>query len=146
VSTAGSTPLKVVRDANLERGLKLVVIEAQDHAKAVEMVASGEADAFVMDDVLLHGLIAGRTAEPALEVTGKLLSVEPIAIAMPLGDAAFKKLVDDEMRRLIASREAHALFDRWFLQPIPPRDASLKLPMNHLLRDFWKYPTDQVPN
>lgn len=145
VSTAGSTPLRVVRDANSERGLKLSVLEAPDHAKAVEMVARDEADAFVMDDVLLYGLIAGRTGQPALEVTGKMLSVEPIAIAMPRDDPAFKKLVDDEMRRLIASREAYALYERWFLQPIPPRDTALKLPMNHLLRDFWKYPTDRVP-
>ena len=30
-------------------------------------------------------------------------------------------------------------------KPIPPRKTSLNLPMNYLLRDFWKYPTDQVP-
>ena len=49
------------------------------------------------------------------------------------------------MKRLIHSREAHAIYDRWFNQPIPPADRPLNLPMNYLLKDFWKYPTDQVP-
>ncbi len=145
-STAGSTPLKVIREFSRERGLALNVVEASEHAKGVAMVASGEASAFAMDDVLLYGLIAGRTDPPPLKVVGKLLSVEPLAIALSREDAAFKRIVDDEMRRLIGSREAHALYDRWFLQPIAPRNVALGLPMNHLLRDFWKYPTDQVPN
>jgi glutamate/aspartate transport system substrate-binding protein len=32
------------------------------------------------------------------------------------------------------------------MRAVPPRNTALKLPMNYLLRDFWKYPTDQVPN
>lgn len=145
-STAGSTPLKVIREFSRERGLALDVVEASEHAKGIALVASGEASAFVMDDVLLFGLIAGRTEPPPLKVVGKLLSVEPLAIMMSKDDPAFKRIVDDEMRRLIASREANALYERWFLQPIPPRNVALGLPMNNLLRDFWKYPTDQVPN
>jgi glutamate/aspartate transport system substrate-binding protein len=60
-------------------------------------------------------------------------------------DPELKKLVDDEMKRLIQNREAHAIYARWFQQPIPPANRSLNLPMNYLLKDFWKYPTDQVP-
>lgn len=145
-STAGSTPLKVIREFSRERGLALDIAEASEHAKGVAMVAAGEASAFVMDDVLLFGLIAGRTEPPPLKVVGKLLSVEPLAIMMSREDPAFKRMVDDEMRRLIGSREANALYERWFQQPIPPRNVALGLPMNNLLRDFWKYPTDQVPN
>jgi hypothetical protein len=55
-------------------------------------------------------------------------------------------VVDDEMKRLIHSREAYKLYERWFMQPIPPKNTSLNLPMNYLLKDFWKYPTDLVPN
>ena len=57
-----------------------------------------------------------------------------------------KKIADDKMKRLIASREAHALYERWFMKPIPPKNTALNMPMNYLLKDFWKYPTDQVPN
>lgn len=146
VSTTGSTPLKVLREFSRERALALDVVEVPEHGRGVAMVASGEATAFVMDDVLLYGLIAGRADGPPLKVVGKLLTVEPLAIALSRDDPEFKRIVDDEMRRLIGNREAQALYDRWFLQPIPPRNVALALPMNPLLREFWRYPTDQVPN
>ncbi len=60
-------------------------------------------------------------------------------------DPEFKKLVDDEMRRLIQSREINAIYDKWFLKPIPPKNTALNLELSYLLKDFWKYPTDFVP-
>jgi glutamate/aspartate transport system substrate-binding protein len=147
VSTKGTTPLKSIDQANREGLLRITILEAPDHARAVEMVEKGEADGFAMDDVLLYGLIAGRPTPAALKVVGKFLTIEPLAIMLSKDDPEFKRVVDDEMRRLITgSREAHAIYERWFTKPIPPRNTALALPMNYLLKDFWKYPTDQVPN
>ncbi len=145
VSTKGTTPLKAVESANKERMLNLKVLEAPDHAKAVEMVEKGEADAFVMDDVLLYGLAANRPNPKALTVVGKFLTTEPLAIMLPKNDPEFKKMVDEEMKRLIRSREIYAIYDKWFAQPIAPANMALNLPVSYLLRDFWKYPTDVVP-
>ena len=72
-------------------------------------------------------------------------TTEPLAIMLPKNDPEFKKLVDDEMRRLITSRDIYPIYDKWFHQPIPPGNTVLNLPVSYLLRDFWKYPTDQVP-
>ncbi len=145
VSTKGTTPLKAVTQANKERLIGINILEAPDHARAVEMVESGEADGFVMDDVLLFGLMAGRPDPGKLKVIGKFLTIEPLAIVLPKNDPEFKKIVDDEMKRLINSHEANAIYDKWFMKPIPPKNTALNLPMNYLLKDFWKYPTDQVP-
>lgn len=145
VSTTGSSPLKAARDANSERLMGITIIEAPDHARAVEMVEKGEADAFAMDEVLLYSLAANRPDPKALKVVGRALSVEALAIMLPKNDAAFKKVVDEEMRRIITSREINTLYDRWFMQPIPPSKRALNLPPSHLLRDFWKHPTDQLP-
>lgn len=145
VSTRGTTPLQAVQRANQDRLLRITLLEAPDHARAVEMVAQGEADGFAMDDVLLFGLIAGQREPERFKVVGKFLTIEPLAIMMSRDDPDFKAVVDAEMRRLIYSREAHAIYERWFQRPIPPRNTSLALPMNHLLKDFWKYPSDQVP-
>ncbi len=145
VSTKGTTPLKAIERANKERVLRLTLQEAPDHARAVEMVEKSESDAFIMDDVLLYGLIASRAQPEKLKVIGKFLTVEPLAIMLPKGDPEFKTILDNEMKRLIVSKEAHTIYDRWFTKPIPPKNTSLNLPMNYLLRDFWKYPTDQVP-
>lgn len=146
VSTKGTTPLKAIDQANRERLMGITVLEAPDHARAVDMVLKGEADGFAMDDVLLYGLIAGQADPGKLKVVGKFLTIEPLAMMLGKDDPAFKRLLDDEMKRLIASREAHAIYDRWFLRAIPPKNTALNLPMNYLLKDFWKYPTDAVPN
>ncbi len=145
VSTKGSTPLKAAEQANKERLLRATILEATDHAKAVEMVENGEADAFVMDDVLLFGLAANRPNPAALKVVGKFLTTEPLAIMLPKNDPGFKKLVDEEMRRLILSKDIYPIYKHWFLTPIPPKNTSLNMPVSYLLKDFWKYPSDVVP-
>ncbi|HMZ85892.1 MAG TPA: amino acid ABC transporter substrate-binding protein [Giesbergeria sp.] len=145
VSTKGTTPLKAVEQANRERLMGLTIVEAPDHARALEMVEKGEADAFLMDDVLLFGLAANRPDPKALKVVGRFLTTEPLAIMLPKNDVAFKKVVDEEMRRLINSRDIYDIYDKWFLRPIPPKGTALNMPVSYLLRDFWKYPTDHVP-
>ena len=145
VSTKGTTPLKAAEQANRERLMNITILEAPDHAKAVEMVEKGEADAFVMDDVLLYGLASNRAKPDALKVVGKFLTTEPLAIMLPKNDPEFKKLIDEEMRRLIVSKEIQPIYDKWFLKPIPPNDRPLNLPVSYLLKDFWKYPSDFVP-
>lgn len=145
VSTKGTTPLKSITQANSERALHVRIVEAPDHAKAMEMLAAGQADGFVMDDVLLYGIVAGRPDAAKYRVVGKFLTIEPLAIVLPQNDPELKAIVDDEMKHLIASHEAYALYDRWFLKPIPPKNTALNLPMNYLLKDFWKYPSDEVP-
>jgi ABC-type amino acid transport substrate-binding protein len=146
VSTQGSTPLKAIEQANKERLLRITILAALDHAKAVDMVAKGEADGFAMDDVLLFGLRSSYREPDRLKVVGKFLTIEPLAIMLPKDDLELKAIVDAEMKRLISSREAYAIYERWFLQAIPPKDTALNLPMNYLLTDYWKYPTDWVPN
>ena len=144
VSTKGTTPLKAAEQANRERLMGITIVDVADHAKAVEMVEKGQADAFAMDDVLLYGLAAGRPDPKALKVVGRFMTTEPLAIMLPKNDPEFKKLVDEEMRRLITSRDIYPIYDKWFNKPIPPNNTVLNLPVSYLLRDFWKYPTDQV--
>ncbi|HEX5737329.1 MAG TPA: amino acid ABC transporter substrate-binding protein [Hydrogenophaga sp.] len=145
VSTRNTTPLAALRKVDFERFLKLNILEADDHERAVEMVENGQAQAFAMDDVLLYGLAAGRADPKALKVVGKFLTTEPLAIMLPKDEPAFKKIIDDEMRRMIYSGEMQQIYRRWFEQPIPPNNVALNLPPSYLLRDLWKYPTDKMP-
>lgn len=145
VSTRDTSPLQAVRKANAALSLGITVLEAANHAEAVDMVQQGRADAFAMDEILLRSLLAERGHPPGLKLVGKYLNIEALAIALGRDDAEFRSLVDDAMRELIFSGEAARLYERWFQRPIPPKDINLQVPMNHLLRDFWKYPTSQVP-
>ena len=146
VSTAGSTPFKSIDQANKDRLLGIDVKPVKDNAEAMKMLADKTADGFAMDDVQLFGLIA-ESANPAqFKVVGKFITIEPLAIMMSKDDAAFKKVVDDEMRRLIRSGEGEKIYNRWFMAPIPPRNVAMNLPMSYLLRDSWKFPSDVVAN
>jgi ABC-type amino acid transport substrate-binding protein len=144
VSTRGTTNLKTLERINAERGLKMAVLEAADHSEAFGMVAQKKADAFAMDDVLLYGLRANSADPQAFDVIGKPMTIEPYAIMLPKGDAAFKRVVDTEIRRIITSGEINAIYRRWFEQPIPPKGINLNLPMPYMLKDSFKFPSYKV--
>jgi ABC-type amino acid transport substrate-binding protein len=146
VSTVGSVPLKATALAIKERSLKITLIEAPDHPRAVEMVEKGEADGFVMDEVLLVAQAAGRPHPEQLAIVGKYLTVDALGLMMSNADLDFKLVVDTELRRLIKSGEARSIHDRWFIQPIAPNNKALNVRMPSMLRDFWRYPSDWVPN
>ena len=146
VSTAGSTPFKAIDMANRDRLLRIDVKPVKDNAEAMKMLGDKSADGFAMDDVQLYGLIAESPNPAQFKVVGKFLTIEPLAIMLSKDDAAFKKVVDDEMRHLIRSGEGDKIYDRWFMKPIPPKNVSMNLPMSYLLRDSWKYPSDAVAN
>jgi glutamate/aspartate transport system substrate-binding protein len=124
VSTKGTTSLTAINTANRDRLIGVQVLEAPDHARAFEMVEKGEADGFVMDDVLLYGLIAASKEPRRYAVVGKFLTIEPLSVMMSRDDAELKRIVDTEMARLVTSREAYAIYERWFMQPIPPRNTA----------------------
>jgi glutamate/aspartate transport system substrate-binding protein len=144
VSTRGSTNGGQIRTMAEARVLKINVIEAKDHAEAFGMVAAGRADAFAMDDVLLYGFRANAKSPADYAVVGDLLTIEPYAIMLSKDDVEFKRMVDRAMTNIILDYDAEKLYKKWFLQPIPPNSAKLDIPMNFLLRDSFKYPSDKV--
>jgi hypothetical protein len=85
VSTTGTTPLKTITQLNRERLLGVRIADVPDHVRGIEMVEDGSADAFLMDEVLLIGLIATRPHPAKLKVVGKYLTIEPLAIMLPKG-------------------------------------------------------------
>lgn len=144
VSTRGTTNIKTLQAVSEERLLKMKIIEADDHAAAFALVAAGKADAFAMDDVLLYGLRANAAQPQDFSVIGKPMTIEPYAVMLPKGQPAFKKVIDDEMRRLIFTGELQQLYQKWFMSPIPPRGINLELPMSFMLKESFKFPSDKV--
>ena len=107
------------------------------------MVETGRADAFALDDVLLASLIA-TSKDPAAYV----MSTDTFSPFMPYGpmirkdDPEFKKLVDDATAELYKSPQMKALYDRWFVKPIPPKGAALNMPLSPALAKALANPTD----
>ena len=143
VSTTGTTNFRIMRALNEERNLGFELIGAKDHAESQLVVASGRADAFAMDDILLYGLAASSANPREWAVVGESIQVEPYAIMLRKDDPTFKALVDGVLARLMDSGEFERLYTRWFQSPIPPRGVNLNAPMPAELRDNLKAKSDK---
>lgn len=144
VTTRSTTTVQLLNERNNVRSLGIELIEGADDSDSFRLVEEGKADVFPMDDVLLYSLRAGAKNPDMFAVVGDRLSVEPYAIMLRKDDAAFKKIVDAEMVRIVNEGEIYKLYDRWFMRPIPGKGINLHMPMGYLLRDSLRFPTDKV--
>ncbi len=142
VSTSGTTSLKLLNERNTAEKLGLTILPAKDHAEAFLMVETGRAAAFVMDDILLASLAATSKSPGDYVITGEPLSVEPYGIMLPLGDTAFKKVVDDAMTKIYTSGEIKGIYEKWFTQAIPPKGIILNVPLGPIFQKVIDKPTD----
>ena len=142
VSTSGTTNIKQATEINAQKNLGMNILTAKDHAEAFLMVETDRAAAFFMDDILLYSLVAGSKAPPDYTISPDALSVEPYGIMLRRDDPAFKKVVDGAMTALYKGGEINAIYDKWFLKPIPPKNINLNVPMSAAFKKVIANPTD----
>jgi glutamate/aspartate transport system substrate-binding protein len=142
VSTSGTTNIKQINEINAQKALGLNILAAKDHAESFLMLETDRAAAFVMDDILLYSLVASSKSPADYVISADPLSVEPYGIMLRRDDPAFKKLVDATMTKIYKSGEINAIYDKWFLKPIPPHGINLNLPMSAAFKKVVASPTD----
>jgi glutamate/aspartate transport system substrate-binding protein len=142
ISTSGTTNIKQITEINGQRNLGLNILAAQDHAEAFLTVETDRAAAFVMDDIILYSLVASAKTPSDYVISADPLSVEPYAIMLRRDDPAFKKVVDNAMIAIYKSGEINAIYDKWFLKPIPPKGINLNVPMGASFKKVVASPTD----
>ena len=141
VSTSGTTNLKWVTEENAAKNMGMSILTAKDHAEAFLMVETGRAVAFFMDDILLYSLVASSKSPADYAVGSEAYTVEPYGAMMPKDDPGFRKVVDDATAKLYKSPEMAALYDKWFLKPVPPKGIALNVPMSAELKKTLASPT-----
>jgi glutamate/aspartate transport system substrate-binding protein len=142
VSTAGTTNIKQITEINAQQNLGMNIISANGHPEAFQMVETGRAVAFVMDDILLAGLAAQSRNPKDYEVSSQGLSVEPYGIMLRKDDPAFKKVVDAAMVETYKSGAINGIYQKWFQKPVPPKNVNLNLPMSAAFKKVIAKPTD----
>jgi len=142
VSTAGTTNIKQITELNGQNNLGMNIISANGHPEAFQMVETGRAVAFVMDDILLYSLAAQSRNPKDYAISAVALSVEPYGIMLRRDDPAFKKVVDNAMIQTYKSGAINAIYDKWFQKPVPPRNINLNVPMSEQFKKVIKNPTD----
>ena len=142
-TTTGTTSVQTLRKHERAAGVDFKEVFGKDHADSFLLLDSGRADAFVMDGSILAGNIA-RAKNPAdFKIVGEVLSVEPIAIMLRKDDPAFKKAVDESIARQIKDGTVAKLYDKWFMQAIPPANTKVGLPMSDTLKATLAAPNDR---
>lgn len=142
-TTTGTTSVQTLRKNKRASGVDFKEIFGKDHSDSFLLLDSGRADAFVMDGSILAGNIATAKNPADFKLVGEVLSVEPIAIMIRKDDALFKRLADDTVNTMIKSGEMSKLYTKWFMQPIPPKNTKVGLPLSDSIKAAWANPNDK---
>ena len=142
-TTTGTTSVQTLRKNERANGINFKEVMGKDHADSFLLLETGRADAFVMDGSILAGNISKAKNPADFKIVGEVLSVEPIACMMRKDDPAFKKAVDDSIKRQIADGSLAKLYDKWFMQPIPPTGTKVGLPLSAATKEAWAHPNDK---
>ena len=142
-ASAGTTAVQLLRKFGKDNNVNLPTTLGKDHFESFMLLESGRADAFVLDDNLLAGVIANSANPKGYKIVGEVLGSEPIALLFRKDDPAFKKAVDDSLTKLMKSGELTKVYDKWFMQPIPPKNMTLNLPMSDTLKKLIQEPNDK---
>ncbi|MBP6898549.1 MAG: transporter substrate-binding domain-containing protein [Burkholderiaceae bacterium] len=142
-TTTGTTSVQTLRKHERATGVDFKEVFGKDHADSFLLLESGRADAFVMDGQILAGNISKSKAPADYKIVGEVLSVEPIACMLRKDDAAFKKAVDTSIQGMVKSGELAKLYDKWFMQPIPPTNTKVGLALSDATKAAWAAPNDK---
>jgi glutamate/aspartate transport system substrate-binding protein len=142
-TTTGTTSVQHLRRHERATGVNFEEIFGKDHSDSFLLLESGRADAFVMDGSILAGNIANAKTPSDYRIVGEVLSVEPIAIMMRRDDPAFKKAIDDSIRRMMKDGSLAKLWTKWFESPIPPRNVRVGLALSESTKAAWANPNDR---
>jgi glutamate/aspartate transport system substrate-binding protein len=144
-STSGTTNIKQLTEANAARNLGLNIVPAKEHAESFLMLETDRAVASVLDDILLASFVAGsKTPDAYVMSTDAFSKPEPYAIMLRKDDPAFKKVVDDATAALFRSADGLKLYDKWFMQKIPPKGLNLSTPISPELKRAFSMPSDSA--
>ena len=142
-ASTGTTAVQMLRKQERVVGSPINVMLGKDHAESFLLLETGRVDAFVLDDNLLAGVIASSKNPAGFRIVGETMGSEPIALLFRKDDPAFKAAVDGVLTKLMQSGEVEKIYNKWFVNPIPPKNVSLNLPMGDTLKGLIAAPNDK---
>ncbi|WP_168415784.1 amino acid ABC transporter substrate-binding protein [Erwinia amylovora] len=146
VVTSGTTSEILLNKLNDEQKMGMRIVSAKDHGDSFRTLESGRAVAFMMDDALLAGERAKAKKPSEWEILGTPQSREAYGCMLRKGDSEFKKLMDDTIVQAQTSGEAAKWFDKWFKQPVPPKNMTMDFDLSDDMKALFKTPNDKAMN
>lgn len=146
VVTSGTTSEVLLNKLNEKDKMNMRIISAKDHGDSFRTLESGRAVAFMMDDALLAGERAKAKKPDQWDIVGTPQSQEAYGCMLRKNDPAFKALLDETIASAQTSGVAEKSFDRWFKNPIPPKNLNLNFSLSDEMKALFKAPNDKALN
>lgn len=113
--TAGTTTERDLMDTLRKLSIRAEVVHVRDHAAGLEALRSGMIDAYFGDRAILMALMSkAKESLVPLRISDRHFSVEPYALAMPLGNDRFRDEVDWALSYIYKSGEFRKIFRNTF--------------------------------
>lgn len=107
----GTTTAEALDATLFDQQMRAEIVAMSSHADGLKGVLDGTITAYFADQSILFGLVRGSDRAASLRVAGNVLTVEPHAIALPLGDTRFRLAVDRALSRLYRSGAVEKMFE-----------------------------------
>lgn len=141
--------LAVVRGTTTEAALLskgMNIVAESTNRRAMNALVEGRADAYVAAASIIAGETYRLDNAGVVRFLASEGSQEAFGCMLPKGDTAFKKVVDQALTGMMQSGELEAVYDKWFMEPIAPKNRTIGLPLNSASRALYRAPDDHPLN
>jgi glutamate/aspartate transport system substrate-binding protein len=142
-TTSGATAVALLNEYEKTKNVEFKKIYGNDHAESFLLLVQGRASAFVMDDILLAGLIASSDKPGDYLIIPESLRQEPYAMMLRKDDPHFKALIDKTVGRVMKSGEIDKIYAKWLTSPIPPKGINMNFPPTPAIKEAFNNPNDK---
>ncbi|WP_102830626.1 transporter substrate-binding domain-containing protein [Bartonella bovis] len=143
VTTTGTTSVQLIRKNKRAKNVNFKVVTGKDHGDSFLLLESGRADAFVMDASILSGHISKSKKPSDYIILDTVLSIEPIACMLRLNDKNLEQEINNSIIRQIKDGSLEKLYNKWFMEPIPPTNTVINLPLSQSTKTAWENPNNK---
>jgi polar amino acid transport system substrate-binding protein/glutamate/aspartate transport system substrate-binding protein len=112
----GTTTEQSLGRALQEENVAAELIAVATHDDGLEQLKAGKIDAYFADRTILQFMLLGDAEAKDFKLADRYFTYEPYALALPLGDSAFRLAVDRALSRIYRSKAIDRIFQATFAQ------------------------------
>ena len=142
-TTSGTTSVPLLKKYEKTKSADIKEIYGKDHAESFLLLSQDRVSAFVMDDILLAGLIANSPNPGDYMIIPESLRQEPYSMMIRRDDPQFKALVDKTIGGVMKSGEINKIYAKWFTSPISPKNVNLNFSQTPAIKEAFANPNDR---
>jgi len=92
----------------------------------------------------LYGEMAKAKRASDWAVVGTPQSREAYGCMLRKDDPGFKKIVDNTIAKTMTSGEVERIYNKWFMNPVPPKGLNLNFVLSEDMKALFKNPNDKA--